>query len=122
MAKLPANTVKRPLFDNPLRPTGSPPALELVEPESIPSAEPLAPAVAPVAEAVASSQPSADVEAPPMSKGDEQLAHRLSVRFTDSQWMSLQRSCRQHRVSSGENLTLAELVRTIVADWCGRNP
>ncbi len=95
MAKLPANLVKRPaVFDNPLRSTTTP---QLT-----------------VASATLNSTEDEDV--PVQGIAPEAEIHRVSVRFTDSQWKALQTACHSRRMT-GAHTNVASMLRELVDEW-----
>ena len=99
MAKLPANLVKRSMFDNPLRPTAVPQL-----------------SVAP-ARAADPIQDSIESENAPIGETESELEiHRVSVRFTDSQWKALQTACHARRMT-GAHTNVAEMLRELVDEW-----
>lgn len=121
MPKLPAKTVKAPNlgFDSPFRPTT--PSLELVKETTPPDGDDAAaPPTAERAASTSASQPVSSNEHDAQSEMavEDALCHRLSVRFTDAQWTALQNVCRRRRMETGENTTVAELVRELVAKTC----
>lgn len=111
MAKLPSNLVKKPLFDNPMRPTEER-KLSVVNAEL--EAVSVDPAPGEVDAVETLSRPS--VEAAAEREGEGALVHRVTVRFTDEQWKALQTVCHERRLR-GEHVSVAELVRKIVNDW-----
>ena len=123
MAKLPANMVKAPIFDNPIRRTSRPDLAVVEQPVEPPAPKPVparppaaiataAPAPAPVDEVITSAR-----EPDP----DEALVHRFSVRLTQPQWEALQTRCFQLRLR-GDKTNAADLIRRIVDDWIARKP
>lgn len=127
MAKLPANMVKAPIFDNPIRRTARPDLAVVEQPAPKPAPKPAAaepPAVIAAVEEVAA------VEQAPVDEvitsareldPDEALVHRFSVRLTQPQWEALQTRCFQLRLR-GDKTNAAELIRRIVDDWMARKP
>ena len=134
MAKLPANMVKAPKFDNPIRRT-SKPELAVVEEPAVVEAAPVkaTPALAPRPAPAPAPARTPISEPPPSSHGDDEvitsateltqdsLCHRFSVRLTQPQWEALQTRCFQLRLR-GERMNSAELIRRIVDDWIERKP
>lgn len=102
MAKLPANLVKTPVFDNPLRPTNTGPIAVPELPRVVTKED---------GESVATVIPSTEV-----SDGADELAYRISARFTEEQWRALQMACHDRRMK-GQRINVAELLREIVDEW-----
>jgi hypothetical protein len=133
MPKLPANTVKRPVFDNPLRPTVP---LELVDNKlTVQDCAPVGRATEPArvdvdnvsaetlrGDDLDSRNDGGSVELAAAKLAQDPLCHRLSVRFTDPQWAALQQMCRRRRIDTGENVTVAEMVRELLVNFCERTP
>jgi hypothetical protein len=102
MSKLPSNLVKRPAFDNPMRPTEEPSL------------------------AVVASTPAVAAGPPTLPNGEtdteeDALIHRVSVRFTDEQWKALHTACYERKLR-GERINAAEMLRQIVDEWMARDP
>ena len=131
MAKLPANMVKAPKFDNPIRRT-SKPELAVVEEPTVAEVEAVVVAPAPKPTPKPAPKPAPTPAPPPPRAEDEvitsatelaqdSLCHRFSVRLTQPQWEALQTRCFQLRLR-GERMNSAELIRRIVDDWMERKP